>query len=1753
MHATFSADIPASTDNLVACKVCGLVKTQRQFLERGCENCPYLEMRGDRQAVEDGTTGAFSGMVTVMDPATGWASKWMHLSTLAAGVYCLSVDEELPYEVKEMLENKDINHRIRNDDFYPPDNAFISALGQFFDHEFDLRMESTEEAEPIPVPLCDEKFDNSCFGNATIPFYRSGYVQNASGARQQINTVTSYLDGSVVYGSSEERALSLRTGVKGRMATSGGLLPDNILDLEMQGTPSYGKLKAAGDVRANVHPPMLALQTLFVREHNRLAAGLESENPNWSDEHIFQEARKLTVAYLQSICYYEYLPMLGISLPSYEGYDPAVDPSIDNFFAAVSYRYGHSEVSDVLFRVDEEGNEIADGHLLLSQAYFNPRASLNNGIEPLLRGMSMKIQAEVDTYFASSVRNYLFGTPMHGGKDLIAIDIQRGRDHGIPDYNTARIELGLPEVLSFEEITSDVYTRRILSELYDDDVNNLDAYVGGLAEDHVENTNVGALFYESLKDQYRRIRDGDRLFFENRDNGLFTEEQISEIKSTGLREIILRNSDIKFLPENIYLVENLEVHWPKGIEPAESTEDTDGSLTDSTETTMTLKGETVLTYWLEEDQVHFKLRAATSGWMALGVEGPSGGMIDADIIISRVQNDQGEVHDSWSTTFAEPGLDEASGGTSDVSLHEFSEQDGITEVHFSRPLDTGDAFDRVINKDQPTNMIFAWGTDDAISYHGIDKRGKAKITVSTPVDTGDGGSSPETQTPLGGSLSLAEGNYEVTWSLHRGSGGARRLQESSYDRVKFTVKLKGEGWLGLGIAGEAGGMTGADIVIASGDCLVDDYWSTSFVQPEKDVDLGGSRDLEDVTCTRDSGLTEVTFSKPINPQDSHDNAFVTNGGTNVIYAFDLSSSTLAYHGINRGSAVLETGDSESSSPDTPTSSSIPADAAGLVFGESQLGALTLLWAISDDEITVKMRTMDNVWVGIGLEPEDGGMVNADMYLGYNDGEMKVRDCWSPGYAQPSEDTIAGGSDSLLTGGGSFENGIYEYWFTRKLDTGDDKDKPIEDKLIQLVYAWGSTPTLSYHGPSQRALASINFARAEGATTVRDLSLTMIRSHGGIMVASWAVLGITGSCIARFGRSWKYWLKAHRLIQISTTVLALIGEVIGFSYTKGSFRTAHSITALCVVFVTFPQVSLGAAAMKKSSSVHYSKLHKGTGYFLVGLAMWQIWTGLLTLEIGTRLKRIFIAWVSAWFLGFHFSSMGVSTKEIESMLKSATLPGESKDKQNRRKNALGIKNPDAKDIPTNEKSISRRASVKSQLSGSRGSEMIELLIKGESSDETDSDSARFEIMLSLLRLNKSGFSGEHTAWGRSRTQSQYGGEAITSDEFLIAVQQGKLLTIINDVVYDLTDYIKEHPGGVKVLEDIIGIDGTEAFIEAHGDDRNVLRVLNGLHMGELQDEAGILDMQQEGDRKSFILPSATMLGQDELSEGEGSVKSDASSIASATEIEETQSLISFDQGLHTRQWRKFPIENIDHLSHDVLLLRIHIPSDEPLYFPVTSHLLIRGKDPQTDKNVVRCFTPLIPNQEEARNKLDLLMKCYKDGRMSGYIRDRQVGDELEMKGPIRGLAMEKGKWQRIGLIGGGSGITPLWQVIESVLLDPEDPTKICLVYQNRNEEDILLRDRIDAFAADHPERFKVVYILSKPSASWTGLRGRMNVEILAAVLPPATAPRSFIMVCGPPGMNTSLAGDVNADEDEDQQDEGLLYQLGYTKEMIHVFH
>ncbi|GMH33879.1 hypothetical protein BSKO_01713 [Bryopsis sp. KO-2023] len=1660
----------------------------------------------------------------------------------------------------------------------------VTYLGQFFDHEFDLTGGGSEPAA-ISIPKCDPKFDPRCTGTQQLPFKRSAFNET-SGVRQQINTVTAFLDGSVMYGSSEEVAYSLRSFYKGLMLTdAGAMLPDNHVGIHME---HFAEIpKAAGDVRANVHPPMLAFQTLFVREHNRMAKKLSEENPSWNDETLYREARKWTVAFLQAICWYEYLPSLGIHADTYQGYDPEVNPSIDNFFATVSYRYGHSEIKELIRRVDDKGHEIEDGHMLLHQHYFSPKKSLNADIGPIFRGLSMTMTGEVDTYFASSIQHYLFGTPGLGGTDLIALDIQRSRDHGTADYNTARQELGLERVTSFSQITSDSYAQRAMEVVYGS-VDNIDAFVGGMAEDPLENSSLGALFYASMKDQYERMRDGDRFYFENKGNNLFTDDEIEEIKGTSLRDVILRNTEVQVLPENIYIIQDPTSPWPRengGSAPAPEQTGSRGEVT--------LKGDATLEYWTEGPDAHFIIKAPVAGWVALGVEGP-GGMIDADIIIGSVDGDQkGEVVDTWSTAFIQPSPDVDEGGSNDVTLQAFEEKDGFTKIHFSRPLEATDDKDRAINLDAETKFIFAWHeTSDALEYHGIGNRGKVAVTLSEGGGSGDGGDEGG-EIVLGGSLELADGAYKVSWIVDQPAG--RKLLQDGGQKVHFTATLEGEGWMGLGLSGEAGGMIGADIIIATmtpdGDCDVQDYWSESFAAPAKDKDNGGNDDITDVTCTRDGGVTEFKFSRPVATSDETDLPFNPEGITPIIYAWSGDSDSVGYHGAaNRGSAEAETVATETGGGGEGGGGGSTGD---LVFAEAQLnGNFALLWAHDgEDEIVIKMRLSLDAWMGIGLEPEDKGMTNCDMYLGtFDGGSVHVGDYWSAGYAQPGDDASAGGSNDLIDFGGSQEGGVSEVWFRRKMDTGDALDMTIKDESVDLVFAWGSSPSLGYHGPAQRTLVSINLASADASVSTQvDIGRRMIESHGGIMVIAWAFIGIVGVGIARFGRGWRYWLKAHRILQIGTTVVALIGEVIGFSYTRGSFRTAHSITALCVVFVTFPQVSLGAAAMRKSSNPNYNKLHRGTGYFLVGLALWQVWTGLLTLEVGSMIKNMYLTWILALLVAFHFSSTLLTQKEVDLLLKDAHAP--TQDKKQRRKSGAkqmsrgsrgaGALLAEVKDLEEDkdEESHDDTDTEKKNDKAKRGAkssktsqELIELLIDDRSSDDGGSD-------------NDSDNSDGATGWSRTDGDgSMMGDTTITSEDFLTGVQEGKKWTIINDVVYDMTFYVAEHPGGQKVLEDITGMDGTDSFLEVHGGDRKVLKILQGLTVGDLNDSIGILDNEddREEERRGSLLHRArtslagVLGGKSRLGAEQDPVRTSdvamlgPSKIPSAMEdntwkaqpeqqLPKLRSLIPTASepevntptvGLARKVWKDFPVVDITEVNDDVVILHVEIPDCPDVTLPITSHIMIKGTDPATNKVVNRAFTPLIPDQDEYPGRMDILIKCYEDGRMSRYIRTLKPGDCIPLKGPMRGVEYHNGKFERIGLIGGGSGITPLWQVIEGILKNPDDNTKISLVYQNRYEKDILLRDEIDAMARKHSNQFRVCYVLSQPPSGWVGFSGRINADMLAQQLPPAHLSGSYVMVCGPPAMCKSLGGEFDAKIME--RGPGILSQLGFTKNTMHIY-
>ncbi|MCA9075271.1 MAG: peroxidase, partial [Planctomycetaceae bacterium] len=358
---------------------------------------------------------------------------------------------------------------------------FLWIWGQFIDHDIDLT-ENADPAEalPIEVPASDPFFDPFGTGTETIGFNRSISEVDADGVRQQINEITSFLDGSVIYGSDQERADELRTFEGGLLKTSDGdLLPFNEAGLPNAGGTSES-LFLAGDVRANENVALSSMHTIWVREHNRIATELASEDPSLTDEELYQQARAIVTGELQAITYNEFLPaLLGFdAISEYQGYDPTVDPSISNLFSTAAYRFGHSLLSPELQRLNSDGSVAAEGNIALQDAFFSPDELIGNGVDSLLQGAATQLAQELDNQVVDDVRNFLFGPPGAGGFDLASLNIQRGRDHGLPDYNQARIDLGLEPVTSFADITSDADLAARLEEVYGD-VNNIDVWVGG--------------------------------------------------------------------------------------------------------------------------------------------------------------------------------------------------------------------------------------------------------------------------------------------------------------------------------------------------------------------------------------------------------------------------------------------------------------------------------------------------------------------------------------------------------------------------------------------------------------------------------------------------------------------------------------------------------------------------------------------------------------------------------------------------------------------------------------------------------------------------------------------------------------------------------------------------------------------------------------------------------------------------------------------------------------------------------------------------------------------------------------------------------------------------------------------------------------------------------------------------------------------------------------------------------------------------
>ncbi len=435
------------------------------------------------------------------------------------------VDGPNPRTISNLIAGGTGSNGVNAETTDPVASAWMYVFGQFVDHDLDLE-ETPETSDEIDIIVPD---DDPVFTPGTaIEMTRDTRDPSTNTI---INTVAGYLDLSQLYGCTQEDADSLRNA-DGTLATS-----DNGRAL-----PVVDDTFVTGDPRVMENPELTALTILFMREHNYWVAQLKAQNPKWTGDQLYNMAKAITTAEYQNIIYKEYLPLLiGPVLGPYHGYDPDVNPQITQEFSTAAFRMGHSQVSDTQEGLDNNGNVVFTESL--ADGFFNtPEIDEANGIDPLLRSLGVDNSQATDVYTVAALRNLLFAGLVGGDvdeMDLIAIDIQRQRDVGLGTLNQTRRALGMNEWNSFSQLTSDPVLAANMESVYGD-IDNVDLFMGGLAEDHAPGAEVGPTFQAIIARQFEALRTGDRFFWQNQP---FDPNTANMIANTTLAQIMKRNTD----------------------------------------------------------------------------------------------------------------------------------------------------------------------------------------------------------------------------------------------------------------------------------------------------------------------------------------------------------------------------------------------------------------------------------------------------------------------------------------------------------------------------------------------------------------------------------------------------------------------------------------------------------------------------------------------------------------------------------------------------------------------------------------------------------------------------------------------------------------------------------------------------------------------------------------------------------------------------------------------------------------------------------------------------------------------------------------------------------------------------------------------------------------------------------------------------------------------------------------------------------
>jgi len=430
--------------------------------------------------------------------------------------------------------------------------------------------EAHEDCCPIHIPRGDFFYGRHrpTFRPSCLPFIRSKMTNRFSsrcfkeGESEVQNDNTAWIDMSFLYGSTTNQLIKLMNTTGGALKFATDRRGRTFPPVLRERTRSGSSIKMQfGDTRGDVHPAFTLISNAFLRLHNQIAGQLESLNPGWGHFKVFNEARKIVSAVGQHITYTQFMDgLLGASNPVSTSdhevhrnyYNSSIDPRITSAFSTAAFRLhtyvgGRFDLLDKLYRKKSS--------MLLRDVFHNPLPLLQNeNHDDLIRGLAAQPLREFNAEFTPELTEWLFQEkPQDFGSDLVARNIQRGRDHQLQPYLHYRKRCGLGDAGKWEELADDLISLENVNRLRSvyRKPSDIDLYVGGILEEPMADTMLGPTMHCYVQEQFKDLRDGDRFFYTN--PGQFTRVQLATIKEMTLSSVLCAIAD---RPNELWLPPN---------------------------------------------------------------------------------------------------------------------------------------------------------------------------------------------------------------------------------------------------------------------------------------------------------------------------------------------------------------------------------------------------------------------------------------------------------------------------------------------------------------------------------------------------------------------------------------------------------------------------------------------------------------------------------------------------------------------------------------------------------------------------------------------------------------------------------------------------------------------------------------------------------------------------------------------------------------------------------------------------------------------------------------------------------------------------------------------------------------------------------------------------------------------------------------------------------------------------------------------